>query len=144
MAGASAPLGKLVELIGMTAARRLMEQFGGTEIYVPHASRVKPHGKLAQAIGFKSVKRLASMWPQSHVLVPRGRGVMRLTRRRDLAILEDHTTLTAPQLARKYEMTLRNVYSVLQRGREGLDDASPVAADSEIKERSHNHAKEGR
>ena len=120
MAAVNAPLGQLVELVGMSAALRLVERFGGTCIYLPHPSRVKLHSPLAMALGLEPVKKLAGTWPQSHVMVPRGRGVTSLRRRRDRAILEDFRTLSVAQIARKYEMTERNVYMVLERGPEGL------------------------
>lgn len=118
MAAVNAPLGQLVELVGLPAALRLVQRFGGTCVYVPHESRVKPHSQLAQAIGLEAARRLSTVWPQAHIMVPRGAAY--LQRQRDLAILEDAEALSVSQLARKYEMTERNVYFVLERGREGL------------------------
>jgi Mor family transcriptional regulator len=127
LAAVSAPLGQLVEIVGMTQALRLVEGFGGTEIYLPNPSRVKAHSPLAQALGVETVQKLAAHWPSSHVMVPRGRGVARLKRRRDLAILEDCKTMSVRKVALKHEMTERAIYGVLERGREGLGESGASA-----------------
>lgn len=120
MAAVNAPLGQLVELVGLSAALRLVDRFGGTPIYLPHPSRVKEHSAVALEIGAEAMRRLAAVWPQAHIVVPRGAAYLR--RQRDIALLRDSASLSAAQLARKYEMIERHVYRILARGPEILPE----------------------
>ena len=129
MAAVSAPLGQLVELVGLPAALRLVDRFGGTAIYVPHASRVKDHSPVALAIGAEATRKLAAVWPQAHVLVPRGAPYLRA--QRDRAIHADRATLSLAQLARKYEMTERNVLFVLSREPQPMPGAGGASDDAQ-------------
>lgn len=128
MAAVNAPLGQLIELIGLVKALQLVDRFGGTSVYVPHESRVKVHGALAEAIGVDAVRTLAGAWPGSHVIVPRGSAYLR--RQRDIAILADFKELSAAACARKYETTERHVYRIVERGLEGLPEL-PCANDTQ-------------
>ena len=124
MSAVNIRLGQLVELVGVTAALRVVEKRGGTHFYVPNASRIEPHHQLAQEFGLEAAKALAAAFPQAHVMAPRGSAYLR--RLRDIAILEDAKAMSITAVARKYEMTERNVYMVLERGLEGLPDASGI------------------
>lgn len=109
--GVNAQLGRLVELIGLPLALRLVDNFGGVPIYVPHPSRVKMGSKVAEVIGVEAVQKLATAWPSEHVMIPRG--VEFLRRKRAAEIHAKAGTKSARELALEYEMTERNVYFVL-------------------------------
>jgi Mor family transcriptional regulator len=113
MPAAYASLEQLTELIGLPAALRLIDAFGGTCIYVPLPGMVKAHGRVARVIGAEAMARLAGAWPQEYVMVPRGAEYLR--RQRAIAIHRDAPDLSVSELARKYEMTERNIYLVLAR-----------------------------
>lgn len=100
-------------MIGLPAALRLVDRFGGICVYVPHPGRVVAHGKVAEVIGVEAMRRLAETWGPDHVMVPVGAAYMRA--QRDRAIHADRAALSLSELARKYEMTERNVLLVLKR-----------------------------
>jgi Mor family transcriptional regulator len=101
---------EIVRVIGLPAALELLERFGGTSIYLPHPSRVKPDSALAQAIGMEAACRLASAWPQCEIGVPRGLEYAR--RERDRAIRSEPPTMTLRDLARKYGLTERRIQQI--------------------------------
>lgn len=107
----NAQLGRLVELIGLPMALRLVDNFGGVPIYVPHLSRVKADGKVAEVIGIEAMRKLAVVWPSEHVMIPRG--VEFLRRRRAAEIHAKQKAMSVRELALEYEMTERNVYLIL-------------------------------
>lgn len=107
----NAQLGRLVELIGLPMALRLVDNFGGVPIYVPHPSRVKAHGKVAEVIGIEATQKLAAAWPSEHVMIPRG--VEYLRRKRAAEIHRKAGGSSVRELALEYQMTERNVYFVL-------------------------------
>lgn len=111
MAAVNAPLGQLVELIGLPLALRLVDNFGGVPIYLPHPGRVKEHSPVAQVIGHEAMQRLAAEWPMTHVMVPSGADYLR--RQRNAALRADARQMSQPQLARKYDMALRTVERIL-------------------------------
>src|SRR5260221_11462877 len=129
MAGpATPPLGHLVELLGLVDALRLVARRGGIAVYVPHGSRLQLHHKLAEEIGLEAAKKLAAEYPSTNVIVPRGAAYLR--RQRDRALLADVKQMSVSQAARKYEMTERNVYMLLERGLEGMPEL-PGSSDSQ-------------
>lgn len=126
MAAVHAPLGQLVDLIGLPLSLRLVDNFGGVPIYLPHPQRVKEHSPVAQVIGVEAMRNLASAWPMTHVTIPRGAAYLR--RQRNAQLREDARTMSQPQLARKYDMALRTVERILARAD---DDAELEAQDTQ-------------
>jgi len=126
MSAVQAPLSRLVELIGLPAALRLVGKFGGVPIYIPQPSRVLAHGKVAQVIGLEAMRALAAAWPKEHIKIPRGAEYLR--RQRAISIHRDRDRLSLRDLALKYEMTDRNVLYVLARPAPG--EMSAAVADS--------------
>jgi Mor family transcriptional regulator len=117
-------LEQLVDLVGVAAALRLVEKRGGTHFYVPHPTRVKPHALLAQEIGLEAARALAAAYPSQHVMAPRGEAYLR--RQRDLGVLNDCKDMSVTAVARKYELTERHVYRIMERGLEGLPEVPGV------------------
>lgn len=130
MAAVNAPLGQLVELIGLPLALRLVDNFGGVPIYLPHPGRVKEHSPVAQVIGAGPMRQLAAVWPMTHVMVPRGSAYLR--RQRNAALRADAQTMSQPQLARKYEMSLRNVEVILSRPEDDETDERVARAQGSL------------
>jgi len=130
MAAVTAPLGQLVELIGLPLALRLVDNFGGVPIYLPHPGRVKEHSPVAQVIGAEAMRSLARAWPMTHVMLPLGAAYLR--RQRNAALRADAQTMSQPQLARKYEMTLRNIEYILARSDDDLADERVARAQGQL------------
>jgi Mor family transcriptional regulator len=121
MAAVNAPLGLLVDLIGLPMALRLVDNFGGVCVYLPHASRVKAHSPVAQVIGLEATQKLAAAWPMVHLMVPHGAEYLR--RQRDSAIRADLAGMSVRDVALKYETTERHVYRI--QAREGDEVIDP-------------------
>jgi Mor family transcriptional regulator len=113
-----ASINEIVRVIGLAAAVKLVESFGGTRIYLPHPSRVKPDTPVAQALGIEAACRLASEWPQCEIAIP---GSSTLRPERDHAIRNEPASMPVRELAKKYGLTERQIYNV----RAESDDPAP-------------------
>ncbi|SRR6266496_3333354 len=57
-----APLTKIVEAIGLAAAMKLVDHFGGTLTYLPLPKNVDADNEIAKAIGLETALKLAHAW----------------------------------------------------------------------------------
>jgi Mor family transcriptional regulator len=108
-----APLIDIIKAVGLPAAMKLVEHFGGTRIYIPLAENVETDNDVAKVIGLEATKKLAAIWGGRY-----GRPSIPLASRhyRDLVkseIQRDSAAMTVPELARKYQTTERNIYRYL-------------------------------
>jgi Mor family transcriptional regulator len=110
----NAPLDELVKTLGLPAALRLVEAFGGTRVYLPLAQTMTDEHPVARAVGASAARALCELWPSERVVIPRAAAYLRAER--DRALIKDAEDHTVPQLARKYELTERWVYYILARG----------------------------
>ena len=109
-----APLLDIIAAIGLPAAMKLVENFGGRRLYLPLPENIDETNGIAQAIGVEAARKLSEAWGRDRdqrPTIPRARGHLRVIVKGD--ILRDRKTLTIPQLAAKYEMTERNIYRYL-------------------------------
>jgi Mor family transcriptional regulator len=115
----NAPLEELVKTLGLPAALRLVERFGGTRIYLPRSELMSAEHAVAQVVGLEAARDLCKLWPSERPSIPRAAQFLR--GERDRALLTDANDHTVPQLALKYELTERQVYYILARGLPELD-----------------------
>jgi Mor family transcriptional regulator len=115
-----APVDEIVRVIGLPATLALIERFGGTAVYLPHPSRVKPESPLAELLGMELACRLASEWPQCEIKIPLA--LERLRRERNRAIRAER--LTVREIARKYGLTMRTVERI--RAQADEDEPEPT------------------
>ena len=118
-----APIDEIVRVIGLPAAVKLVEQFGGTRVYLPHPSRVKPDTPVAQMLGVEAAVRLASEWPQCEIAIPSS---ATLRHERDRAIRAEPDNVSIRELAKKYDLTERQIYNI--RATADPDEPSPGQA----------------
>ena len=107
-----APLIKIVEAIGLPAAMKLVEHFGGTRIYLPLPENVDAENEIARAVGLQAALQFAAAWdfdrdPDRHVEIPLARRQLRALMKEE--ILRDSAQLSERQLARKYRTTQRTI-----------------------------------
>src|SRR6266571_1464798 len=107
-----APLTKIVEAIGLAAAMKLVDHFGGTLTYLPLPKNVDADNEIAKAIGLETALKLAHAWDfdrraERRIDIPLGRPQRRVLMRDE--ILRDSEEMTARQLARKYKTTQRTI-----------------------------------
>lgn len=120
MAADYIPNDRLVEVLGLPLALRLLNAFGGCRVYLPHPSRMQQHSQVAVVLGLEAARTLAGEWPQTHVMLPKGAPELR--RQRDRAIRADKDKLSVRELAMKFDTTERHVYRVLACEDDGDDE----------------------
>jgi Mor family transcriptional regulator len=107
-----APLIKIVEAIGLPAAMKVVDNFGGTRIYLPLRENMGEDNEIAKAIGIEAALKFAEAWdfdrdPDRHVEIPLARPQLRVLMKDE--ILRDSEHMTERQLARKYKTTQRTI-----------------------------------
>jgi len=108
MEGLPPVLADLAEIIGLGAALRLAEAYGGTEIYVPRTPG--PDHPVAQVIGLEAARRLGEYLgtPTSggRIEVPKGDALSRSRRNRAIvaAVVQG---ASKQQVARQHGLTTR-------------------------------------
>ena len=108
----------LVEIeraIGLAATLKLVEHFGGTHIYPPCPEFLTNEHKLARAIGLDAARKLVQDYVGDRLCVPLAAKAKRLARYR--ALRHDGANMSGPQIARKYQMTERQVSTILRGSR---------------------------
>lgn len=118
-------LRRLVGLIGIAAATRLVQAYGGSRLYVPqHATLVENwEHPLVKLMGEKSALGLAHEHGGTTIEIPMARAAVRMAR--DRGLLADRAAgASIRDLARKYHMHERSVYQVLERGRQEAERAA--------------------
>jgi len=109
----SAMLEELVELVGDDGAAALIEQFGGTRLYVPYTPKKKD--TLTMSIGMAAAVKLARIFGGDRVDIPNP------TARR-LLIRQLHASgQSVDAIARQLRCTRRRVFQVLAEGRSRED-----------------------
>jgi Mor family transcriptional regulator len=103
-----APLLDIITAIGMPAAMKLVESFGGTRIYLPLPENVTPDNEIAKVIGVEATRTLARLWAQERPSIPLARRHLRIIVKSE--ILREKGKLSVPELARKYGTTERTIF----------------------------------
>lgn len=99
-----------VQRIGLAATMRLVEQFGGTRLYIP----VNPHPDhhLAKLIGLENLTKLSSVYgAEDHFDIPRALHALRHLR--DEKIRAEYGPKSASILARENSLTERQIFNIV-------------------------------
>ena len=121
-------IARIAELIGLQAALRLVEKFGGTRIYIPEELPTPDH-VLAKTIGYGEANALCAAFARDWLSVPRCTD--RLRAQRDNQIRQEYDGgRSVRELAREYEMTERNIWRIV------ASDDKPVAVPVDPRQRS--------
>lgn len=105
----------VVGAIGLAATLKLIDRFGGSRVYVPCPEFITEDHDIAQAIGVPLARKLAALCRNERMELPRAAKAIRSAR--DRALRRDRAGMSASQCARKYQMTERQVYSIVGRAR---------------------------
>lgn len=100
----------LVEVIGLPAAVRLVEKWGGVRIYVP--ATVGEDHPLARMIGVDTARALCEYCAGELLAVPRAAAALREARNREIRARYADGESQA-RLARAYALTERQVRNIL-------------------------------
>ena len=99
----------LIDIIGINAALRIVEQRGGIRLYVP-AKATAEHW-LADLIGLDALQALSSVYAREEIDIPRCAATLKAIKDREIA----NSTASNSELARRYGMTERNVRKIRRR-----------------------------
>lgn len=105
-------LADVVEIIGIEATLSLVEKLGGTRVYIPDG--MSPSHHLVRLVGHKAAYALANAMPGETVDLPRCVNAVRAAR--DAQIRAERDSSTVRNLALKYGLTERQIYSILADG----------------------------
>lgn len=106
-----APVDRLVAVLGIVAALRFAERFGGRRVYVPQPERIKPEGPVVATIGYDAAVRLAQEWRGLEIMVPLCAAYVR--QQRDRAIHAEPQQMSVADVAGKYGITERHAFRIL-------------------------------
>ncbi|MBF0192097.1 MAG: hypothetical protein HQL99_13300 [Magnetococcales bacterium] len=103
-------LQEVAGVIGVDGAFDLVQEYGGTRIFVPR--KMREHHKLVASLGMERARRLAHHFGGETLSVVRNAELLRRTRNRQ--IVESYNTgVGVRQLARDHALTERQIYSIL-------------------------------
>lgn len=103
----------IAETIGVEAALHLIETYGGTVIFVPSKHALTINHDIARVIGLNKLHILAAQFGNTTLEIPKGNPILLAVRNyqiRELAKKE-----TKPKLARKFNLTLRTIRSIVNK-----------------------------
>jgi len=105
-------LAELVELVGLQAALRIVERWGGIRFYVPEAQHLRPTHPLVKAVGAQAARAIAEHFGREEILVPRAVRLLRAAR--DRRIRAEHAGGdSASVLSLRWHLSLRQVRYIL-------------------------------
>ncbi len=99
-------IAELVDVVGLTAALKLVELRGGVRLEVP--KRAKPEHWLVPHIGIEALTKLAAYYSGECIEIDRCAKVLKLLKEREI-VAEFAGGLSNAQLARKYQYTERGI-----------------------------------
>lgn len=110
---------EIVEVVGVEAALRLVEAWGGIRLYVPQ--QMPEDHLLVSTLGRAEADQLADRYGGETVQIPRCLHALRAVRNGRIRA-ERHDGASPALLALRYRLTERQVYSILAAGDEPADD----------------------
>jgi Mor family transcriptional regulator len=124
------PIDELVAAIGLPAALRLAEAFGGRRIYLPRPGHIVASHALPAAIGIDAANALCAQWPSTYAAVPFCAD--RVREMRDRAVWRARAELTVRELAEKFQTTERTIYRILEAPPPGEDEAAAASTQPQL------------
>jgi hypothetical protein len=107
-------LDEVIGIIGITSTLKLVEAFGGTSIRIPSRRNLNESNPLAQVIGMDALLGLITkIGVGIYLYIPRCTSSMRL--KRDQQIVALSATLSVEALARKFNLSDRQIWSILKK-----------------------------
>jgi Mor family transcriptional regulator len=109
---------ELEGIIGLEATLKLVDRWGGVQLYVPET--MDANHAIAGLIGIKAAEELASYYGRERLNIPLARNYHRARRNRDLW-LRHKAGESASQLALAFGISLRQVWEILAAERVLID-----------------------
>ncbi len=106
-------LREVADVVGLTAAARLAESWGGIRLYVPE--KITPEHEISRVIGYDAARLLSQVFARETLSVPRAAAGLRKVRNKEMQ-QQYNNGISAARLALQYGMTERQVYDIVKRG----------------------------
>ena len=113
-------LRELLPIIGATAIVQLIQQWGGTSVYVPTPQRLTRQHPLSTCIGYEPAQQLAEYVRGDDLAIPIGKTLASVLQRLDIAALTEQGH-SAASIARRYGVTDRWVLYQRSKARDDGD-----------------------
>lgn len=105
-------LREMTGLIGLPATMQIVQRHGGTRLWVPAlVETLAPDHKLVKLVGMAAARKLSKQYGCETLEIPKAERALRAIR--DKAIREQWPTKSQSQLAREYNLTERQVRTIL-------------------------------
>ncbi len=101
---------EIKEVVGVTGAVKLLQECGGTRIFIPR--RLKAQHKLANLLGLEAARKMSAYFGGETLTIVRGSRARKRLRNLDIVRRYDQGE-KVPELARCYELTERQIYTIL-------------------------------
>lgn len=113
VAGYPGVLAEIADLIGNEGADAIVNQYGGTSLYVPSCmSYMTIDHPLAKLLGIEAAQKMVPIFGGDDFDIPKADAVKR-ARRNALIFVDRAAGLSHSALARKYDLTERQIRSIL-------------------------------
>ena len=99
----------LIDVVGVEGARRIVERWGGTRLWVPRSAAGH---ELADVVGEEASGRLCRAWGGEAHAIPRAVALERAERDRRIRGLHE-AGMSAAEIARQERITIGRVYQIL-------------------------------
>ncbi len=102
----------IAKLIGAEASLLMIENYGGTNVFIPHKHALNINHEISRVIGLSKLKILSSQLGNNTIAVPMGSPIwlaMRNRMVRDLASKKE----SKPKIARKFGVTERTIRTIV-------------------------------
>lgn len=109
---------ELEGLIGLDNTLKLVDRWGGVQLYVPET--MDENHAIVKLIGMKAAEELATYYGRERLNIPLARNYHRARRNRDLW-LRHKAGESASQLALSFEISLRQVWEILASERAAIE-----------------------
>jgi hypothetical protein len=101
-----------VQLIGEEAAAKLVVQYGGVRLYIPHTA--KPNHTLCQLLGQEIAQQLCGEFAGLTLDIPRGY-ILQVALRNKLVMADRAAGMSQRELALKHHLTERTIRKIVNR-----------------------------
>lgn len=105
-------LREMTDLIGLPATMQIVQRHGGTRLWVPAlVETLAPDHKLVKLVGMAAARTLSEQYGGETLEIPKAERALRAIR--DKAIREQWPAKSQSQLATEYNLTERQVRTIL-------------------------------
>ncbi|ADX02988.1 MULTISPECIES: Mor transcription activator family protein [Acinetobacter calcoaceticus/baumannii complex] len=104
----------VTQLIGIRSALNMIDEYGGTKVFIPHKHALELHHEIAQVIGLNKLQQLSEQMGNCYIEIPMGRPIICAMRNR---MVRDHAEKgwSKAKLARKFGITQRRIRGILNK-----------------------------